>query len=388
MKEIFTPFNPWWHTSYNTKSITRTKYIQKLKTLLSTKDIIILTGLRRVGKTTILHQLIEHLLQSVSKNHIFYISLDLLSIKNITIYEIIQEYRSIQKIKMQEFIYVFLDEITAKEHFQQELKNLYDLGNCKIFVSSSSATKLKDTHAYLTGRARYIEIEPLDFAEFLEFRNYKISPDNSQLYKPYFEEYMEFGGIPEYVLQKDPTYISDLTRTIILKDIVAKYGIRNTEALFDLFKLLIERVGKPLSYTRISNILNISVDSVQTYISYFLETYLFYQIDIVGKLNERIKGPKKLYAGDVGLKNVTHGFKDKGAIYENLVFLKIKSETKEFIHFLYKDGIEIDFCYGDTLIEAKFGQEMTDKQQKLFDSFKAKNKIIASGVEFFLEKEE
>ncbi|MFT4312263.1 MAG: ATP-binding protein [Candidatus Woesearchaeota archaeon] len=385
MKEIFTPFNPWWQTTYKTNTILRKKYIEKLKTLLNTKDIIILTGLRRVGKTTLLYQIIEHLLQKVSKKHIFYISLDLLSIKNMTIYQIIQEYRSIQKITMQEMIYVFLDEITVKEHFQQELKNLYDLGNIKIFVSSSSATKLKDTHAYLTGRARYIEIEPLDFCEFLQFRNYTISPSNPQLYKSYFEEYMEFGGIPEYVLQREPTYISDLTRTIIYKDIIAKYAIRNTEAVFDLFTLLIERVGKPISYTRLANILNISVDSVQTYISYFLETYLFYQITMTGKLNERIKGPKKLYAGDVGLKNVTHGFKDKGSIYENLVFLKIKSETNEFIHFLYKDGIEIDFYFGDTLIEAKFGQEMTEKQKKLFDSSKAKNKIIAEGVEFFLE---
>ncbi|MFT4283016.1 MAG: hypothetical protein ACMXX6_01180 [Candidatus Woesearchaeota archaeon] len=84
---------------------------------------------------------------------------------------------------------------------------------------------------------------------------------------------------------------------------------------------------------------------------------------------------------DVGLKNVITGFKDKGAIFENLVFNKIKKEKPRF---LYLDGIEIDFVFKDTLIEAKYGQELTKKQKQLFDSLKYKNKIIAKDIDFFL----
>jgi uncharacterized protein len=389
MESIFYNFNPWWEEEYSLNYITRNKYFGLLIDLIPKKEVVFLTGLRRVGKTTLMYQLIEYLLKSVKKEQIFYISLDLLSLKDKSIYEIIQEYRKICGLSKDVFSYVFLDEITAKKDFHQELKNLYDLGNIKIFVSSSSATKLKDTSAYLTGRARYVEIEPLDFNEFLMFKNYHPKKKDLQLFEKYFEEYMEFGGMPEYVLTKDPSYITEVVNNIILKDIVAKYGIKNKDKIFDLFRLLIERVGKPLTYSKISNVLDISKDSVQTYIGYFLETYLFARVEMKGKLNERIKGSKKFYCGDVGVKNVSNGFKDKGAIYENLVYNKIKSDYKNplfgGINFLYKDGVEIDFVTKDLLIEAKFGQEMNEKQKKLFDNYKIKNKIVAQGVDFFLK---
>lgn len=389
MESVFYNFNPWWEEKYSVDALPRERYFNQLIKLIKNKEIIFLTGLRRVGKTTLMYQLIEYLLEHCNSKNIFYISLDLLSLKDKSIYEIINEYKKIQGLSNDEFVYIFLDEITSKKDFHQELKNLYDLGNTKIFVSSSSATKLKDTSAYLTGRSRNIEIRPLDFNEFLIFRGYSPKKQDFYLFEKYFEEYMEYGGMPEYVLTKDPAYITEVVDNIILKDIVAKYGIKNKERVFDLFRLLVERVGKPLSYTRIGHILDISKDSVQTYINYFLETYLFSRIEMKGKLNERIKGPKKFYCGDVGIKNVSHGFKDKGAIYENLVFNKIKesysSSFKEGIHFLYQNGIEIDFIVEDTLIECKYGQEMSDKQKRLFDSYKIKNKIIAEGVKFFLK---
>jgi len=383
MKDIFYDFNPWWEKEYALDYIEREKYLSPLIELIPKKEVIFLTGLRRVGKTTLMHQLIQHVLKTQDPKYIFYISLDLLALRDTSIYEIIQEYRKIQSLSKDTFSYIFLDEITAKKDFQQELKNLYDLGNIKIFVSSSSATKLKDTSAYLTGRARYVEIEPLSFDEFLIFKGYFPKKKDSQLFEKYFEEYMEYGGMPEYVLTKNPSYITEVVNNIILKDIVAKYGLKN------IFRLLIERVGKPLTYSKIAKILDMSKDSVQTYINYFLETYLFSRVEVQGKLNERIKGPKKFYCGDVGIKNVSNGFKDKGAIYENLVYNKIKTNYKNpltgGVHFLYKDGVEIDFVTKDFLLEAKFGQEMNEKQKKLFDNYKIKQKIIAQGVDFFLD---
>jgi hypothetical protein len=138
----------------------------------------------------------------------------------------------------------------------------------------------------------------------------------------------------------------------------------------------------PVSYNKLAKILNISKNSVINYIYYFKETYLFYIIEKDAKsLNERIVDNKKLYCADVGIKNVVTGFRDKGSIYENLVFLKIKKENPRYIK---KDGIEIDFKYKDTIVEAKYNQEIKDKQKKLFDSINIKNKIIANGVDFFV----
>lgn len=386
MEDVLYKSNPWWEQSFSCSSYERPTVYDQIVATIPSKEIVFLTGLRRVGKTTLLLQIVEHLLKKIDSKHIFYISLDLITLKDYSIQEIIDQYRKIMHFSHDEFVYIFLDEVTAKPNFNQELKNLYDFGTVKLFVSSSSASQLHEKKAYLTGRARYIAVAPLTFSEFLTFRNYVVQKKDTHLLEKYFEEYMEYGGMPEYVLSKDPHYISETVENILYKDIIAKHGIKNSEKVFDLFRLLIERVGKPVSYTRLANILDISRDSVQQYISYFLETFLFYKIEMKGSLNERIKGPKKFYCADVGIKNVVHGFKNLGAIYENLVFLHLHSKKnvfKDSIHFIYQDGIEIDFFYEDTLIEAKYGQNLSEKQQKLFDNYKAKKKVIAKGLDFF-----
>jgi predicted AAA+ superfamily ATPase len=192
---------------------------------------------------------------------------------------------------------------------------------------------------------------------------------------------MEIGGMPEYVLTEDQVYLSELLELIISKDIISKYNIKHKKLIYDLFLLLCERIGKQISYNKISKILGVDNQTISRYVGYFNDTYLFEIIEMEGKLNERILGKKKLYCIDVGLKNVITGFKDKGAIFENLVFNQIKKENPRF---LYVDGIELDFVFKDTIIEAKYGQSLTEKQKELFDKLKYKNKIIAKDMDFFL----
>ena len=384
MEELFYEFNPWWEEKYKLIGIKRNKYLSYLERNLNNKDVILLTGLRRVGKSTLLKQLIFSLINdhNISPKKICYLSLDSFSFKEKSISDLVRIFRKINDLKINEKIYLFFDEVTYKDSFKEELKNLYDLENSKIFATSSSASKLIDKKALLTGRSRTLEVEPLDFQEFLEFKNYNPKKSEKYLLEKHFEEYMEYGGMPEYVLTKDPEYITNLTKNIIYKDIIAKYNLRDNDAIENLFRLLCERVGKPVSYNKLRNILGISKNSVKNYIDYFKETYLFYTIEKDAKsLNERIVDNKKIYCADVGIKNVVTGFRDLGSIYENLVFLKIKANNPRFIR---ENGIEIDFKYKDTLIEAKYNQEIKDKQKELFDSIKLKNKILANGVDFFI----
>lgn len=386
MEEIFYEFNPWWEEKYKLIGIKRDKYLSFLEQNLNNKDVILLTGLRRVGKSTLLKQLIFSLINdhNIDPKKICYLSLDSFSFKDKSISDLVREFRKIHNLKINEKIYLFFDEVAYKDSFKEELKNLYDLGNSKIFATSSSASKLIDKKALLTGRSRTLEVEPLDFQEFLLFKNYNPKKSEKYLLEKYFEEYMEYGGMPEYVLTRDPEYIINLTTDIIYKDIIAKYNLRDNDAIENLFKLLCERVGKPVSYNKLGNVLGISKNSVKSYIDYFKEAYLFYIIEKDSKsLNERITDNKKIYCADVGIKNVVTGFRDLGSIYENLVFLKIKGNNPRFVR---EDGIEIDFKYKDTLIEAKYNQEIKDKQKELFDSIKIKNKILASGVDFFISK--
>lgn len=385
MEELFYKANPWWETTYSFDGIGREKYLSQLENYFNNRDIVFLTGLRRVGKTSILKNFIALLIQNknIESKHIFYISLDLLALNDMSITDIIKEYKKLHKIPSAQKVILFLDEVTAKENYQQELKNIYDLEeNIKIYASSSSASLLKDKNAYLTGRQRIIEVLPLDFSEYLLFKNVVIKKSDSYLYESYFEEYMCDGGMPEFVLTGDINYIQNLIDNIIYKDIIAYHNIKNESVIKDFFKLLMERSGKQLSLNKMAKILSIGVDSARRYLSYFEDTYLIYTVEKYGKLNERLNNPKKIYAGDVGLKNVVTGFRDKGAIFENLVFLKIKHLHPSYV---YEDGIELDFMTENKiLIEVKYNSVLNKNQEKLFNKTNAEKKLIIDSIDSFL----
>lgn len=375
MEEILYKLNPWWEGDFQTNAIHRHKYMRQLSRLVELRDIILITGLRRVGKTTIMKQVIEQLLQQASARTVFYVSLDAYGLEKYSMHEIVTEFRKIHRFGLDQKIYVFFDEIGAKDDFQRELKDFYDHENLKIFASASSTSILRDRKAYLTGRSRTIEILPLDFDEFLDFKNIKIKTADSFLLDNYFLEYMQLGGLPEYVITEDITYLSELIDSILYKDIIAFHNIKDNALVRDFFRLLMERAGKIMTLNKIAKILSISLDTVRRFMEYFRETYLIYTVERCGKLNQRLRTGQKLYAGDVGLKNLITGFRDKGAVFENLVYLKIKQHDPCFI---YDNGIELDFYFKDHLIEAKFGQELQDRQLQLFENFSAKEKRIIS----------
>ncbi|MBD3229419.1 MAG: AAA family ATPase [Candidatus Lokiarchaeota archaeon] len=380
ISELLYRYNPWWEMDYELQGIYERNILDLILGKLDSKDIVILTGLRRVGKTTVFKLLIEKLLREkdVNQNKIFYISLDDYLLSKRSIIEIIDEYRKIHKISFNEKIFVFLDEITYKKDYEIQLKNLYDSGIVKIFASSSSASVLRSGKTYLTGRYSLIELLPLDFDEYLSFKNIKIPKSDSSLITEYFEDYMKTGGIPEYVLNEDIEYLKELVDDIINKDIAVYYNVKNISVLKDLFLLLMERAGKQASLNKISKILGITPDSVRRYFDMFYQSYLIYSVPRCGKTNEKILSPKKVYAADLGIKNLFTGFRDIGSIFENYVFMKIKSFTPCYI---YKEGFEIDFLTSDhSLIEVKYNSEMGDKQKEIFESIKCGKKVEIKNI--------
>ena len=374
--------NPWWEKKFEEKSIKREIYIKEIFRNIKSKEILFLTGLRRIGKTTILKQIIKELLINVNPSEILFISMDSFPLLEFSIHQLIEEYRKLHKKSVSDFFYLFLDEVTSKDNFDKELKSLYDNENIKIICSSSIATLMRDKKALLTGRTRTIEIMPLTFQEFLRFKGAKIDKSDKSKLESYFKDYLKFGGIPQYVLTEDRTYLNELIESIIYKDIIAHYKITGERAVKELFVLLCRGVGKPMSYNKLAKILKISVDSVKRYVGYFEQAYLFYVVDRYSKsANEKITSPKKIYIGDVGIKNLITEFKDLGASYENLVFLKIKDKKPEYY---LENSIEIDFITKKSIIEAKYNQEIGEKQSKIFNSIKSKKKIIAGGIDFFM----
>ena len=382
MNDLFYQYNPWWENNSSVEELKpREKYLADLRKYLDYNHIIILTGLRRVGKTSLMKLIIAELLsRDVSAEHIFYISLDDYLIQKNSIIEIVNEFRKIHKIKIEEKIYLFFDEVTYKEDFHVQLKNIYDSQNAKIFVASSSASKLRDKKASLTGRAITVEIKPLDLNEYLFFNGIEVKKRDSQLLKSYFLDYIKTGGLPENVLNPSREYLMSLVDDIIQKDITAFHGLKNHQLLRDYYTLLMERSGKQFSINKIGKILNISPDTSKRYLNYFESTYLIHLLSRWGKTNQKLLSAKKIYASDLGIKYLFVGNRDIGSYFENYIYTEL--HDKKVLYYLYENSIEIDFFTEDKiLIESKYYSDLSEKQRELFLTYPAHKRVIIDSVE-------
>jgi predicted AAA+ superfamily ATPase len=382
MNELLYQYNPWWEESFKNENVKpREKYLVELRKYLDFKQIIILTGLRRVGKTTLMKLIIEELIaKGIDSTHILYVSLDDYLLHKSNILEIVNEFRQVHKIKIEEKIYLFLDEVTYKEDFHVQLKNIYDSQNTKLFVASSSASMLRDKKASLTGRAITLEIKPLDLEEYLFFNGITIKKRDKQLYKTHFLEYCKVGGLPENVLNPNREYLMNLVDDIIQKDITAFHAIKNHQIVRDYFTLLMERSGKQLSINKIGKILSISPDTSKRYLSFFESTYLIHLLPRWGKTNQKLLSAKKIYASDLGIKHMFMGERDLGSYFENYIYLLLRN--KKTLYYLYENMTEIDFITDDKiLIESKFYSKLNKKQEKLFNEYPANKKIVIDSVE-------
>ncbi|MCD4665184.1 MAG: ATP-binding protein [Bacteroidales bacterium] len=382
MEETLYRYNPWWENITDTKLVERPNELNRIIGTINNKQIVLLTGLRRIGKTSLfklsIHHLITHL--KVNPKRILYISLDDYNLARFSILEIVEEFRKIHNISFSEKLFLFLDEVVYKTDYEIQIKNLYDSQNVKVFASSSSSSLLKESKSLITGRNVVIEVLPLNFDEYLMFKNIVISKADLHLLDNHFENYLKTGGIPEYVITEDPAYIHELVDDIILKDIAALNNIRQPKVLQDFFMLLMERAGKQISLNKIASILGISVDTTSRYFEMFVKSYLIYPVSRYGKTNERLLAPKKVYAPDTGIRNYYTGFRDKGSIFENYVYLRLKKFKPEYI---YKDQTEIDFrLKNGFVIEAKYHNEpLSKKQQKLLDDYKVSNQSVVRNFE-------
>lgn len=377
METILYRYNAWWEQLPNFSLSHRLAYEKLMSEALNNDQIILLTGLRRIGKTSLMRLTIEKLIhqQHVDPTRILYVSLDDYNLKNYSILEIVDAFRKIHRIKFTEKIYLFLDEVTYQPDFAVQMKNLSDSHHVKLFAASSSSSLLIDSKHYMTGRNRLIEVLPLDFNEYLQFKNITISKADHPLLEAEFETFLRTGGIPQYVKTDDPSYIHELVDDIIMKDIAAQQGIRQTKLLKDLFLLLMERSGKQVSLNKLAGLLGTSVDSVSRYVDLFKKAYLIYTADRHGKTNERLLSPKKVYAPDTGMRVHYTGFRDKGSLFKNYVFLKVKAFQPAY---LYQHQTELDFVLNNGhVIEAKYHNEaLSEKQQQLLETFEPSKRHI------------
>ena len=366
LKEVLENYNPHWFSEVKPKGIPRQRYLKVLEKELKEKRITFLVGLRRIGKTTLLKHFISFLQHSIEPTRILYLSLDHPLLQKHNLGDVIREFRKMNEISRKEKVYVFLDEIMYVENAFQWLKVLHDSENIKIYATSSSSLNLKDKKAFLTGRHITIRVKPLSFSEYLIFRGKKTKEPH--LLERYFEEYLRDGGIPEYVLSRDASYLVGLAEDIIARDIGSQANISNLLKLTELFLLLVSHTGKMITYSKLSKLLGIKQETVEQYISYLTSSELVHLVYRWAKsFNERVYSPKKVYLGDVGFRYALTGKYSSGSNLENLVFLDIM-EKEPFYYF--EKGVEIDFITkSKEVFECKL-REINENQKRVLEKFK------------------
>ncbi len=345
----------------------RRKIYTELFSHAQTSLVTVLTGMRRTGKTTLIQQL---LLDIPNKNSL-YLDLqrpdnrELFNQKN---YEAIREAFIARGISAEEPMVIALDEIQLAPESPSAIKYLSDHHKIKFIVTGSSSYYLKNLFSEsLSGRKKLFELYPLDFGEFLTFKNISFSQTNwskgtfnvSEFNRlsSYYEEYVRFGGFPQVVLAESENdkrdLLSDIMSSYVNIDIRSLADFSDERNLYSLAKLLAERIGSRVEYSKLSRLTGISRPTVTNYISFFEKTYLINTIPVYTKSVDReIVKSRKLYFCDTGLANILAEL-SSGAQFENTLFNQL-ARIGRVQYFALKTGHEIDFILNEDLaIEVK-----------------------------------
>ena len=304
--------------------IIRNKYLNKIQPYIGKQLIKVLTGARRVGKTTILKQLSELIQNNDNHANIIFINKEEYEFKPIRNDEDLYSY-VISNIDKKNKNYIFIDEIQEIINFEIALRQLF-VKKYDIYCTGSNASMLSgDLATHLSGRYIEFEISSLSYPEFLQFHN--LNNNNETLLK-----YIRYGGLP-YLINLELSdnvvygYLKSIFNTIILKDVVARYNIRDIEFLERLIEYLSDNLGNYVSSKKVTDFLksqgiSLSVNTVLNYLQYLNNAFFVKKIkrfDIIGK--KRFEINDKYYFSDLGLKHsvVPYQTNDIGKVFENLI---------------------------------------------------------------------
>ncbi len=332
--------------------IKRETYLNRIKDYINKPVIKVITGMRRVGKSYFVKQIINYLTdEGIKQEQIIYINMELIKFDFIRDYKDIHAYISEFFKNCTKSKYIFIDEVQEIEQWEKAISSFLAEEEYDIYITGSNSNLLSSELSTLIS-GRYIEfnIYSLSFSEFLDFREEK-----KQDIKTEFNQYLKFGGFPvihnfDFSEELIYQYISSLYNTILLKDVILRYNLRNIRLFTDIVKFTFSNLGQIFSSNSISKYLknqkkNVGVETIQNYLHYLESSFLIYKVpryDIKGK--RFLDLFEKYYLGDISLKNAIIGYKDDdiSGMLENIVFLKLKQDNYEV--FIGKfDDYEIDF---------------------------------------------
>ncbi|HOT03997.1 MAG TPA: ATP-binding protein [Methanolinea sp.] len=355
--DLLATLNPWWTGKEFETGKPRHSYFSKIQRYLETDEILVLSGVRRSGKTTLLFQTIKYLIERkhIPPRNILFVNCDepeISSLENPLI-KVVDTYR--KEIPSKGTLYLVFDEIQGIPGWERTIKSLYDRKNYRILISGSSSYLLDSQLAtLLSGRFFSIPVFPLDFREYLSFRGIELIEDPVGLTARKYEilthlkRYLREGGFPIVVLQEDERtkddYLKAYYDSIVYRDIIRVNEIRNQKALSGLLHYLFTNITAPYSYRRLKDLLGIDINAVQDYIHFAEMAKVLFEVPHFAYSLKAQKRPnRKIYCIDNGLRNaVSFRFsEDEGKLAENQVFVELLRSGAT--PFYWKKKKEVDF---------------------------------------------
>lgn len=333
--------------------IKREIYLNKIKNYIDLNLVKVITGIRRSGKTYFMQQIIDYLVQEkkIKIENIIYIDKESLEFDDLNDYKDLDDYIKLKIKWIQGKKYLFIDEIQDILSWEKVVRNYLKDNNFDIYITWSNSNLLSgELSTYLTWRYIEFHIYPLSFSEFLDFR-WGNKLDN----KSEFDNYIKFWWLPAiHKMNFDEeiiySYISWVFHSILFKDIVSRYSIRNSGLLLDIFKFLSDNIWNIVSSKKISDYLknekiNISVDTLREYLWYFQNTFLLDKVQRYDlKWKKLLDLHEKYYIWDLGFRNYLLWYKiwDISQLLENIVYLELKTRWYEITIWKISD-LEVDF---------------------------------------------
>lgn len=370
-----------------------------------TGKIVSLIGARRIGKTSYFFQMVGKLEAGVGRERILYVNFEderilPLDVKDLNL--IFDAYYELYPENVDRELYLFFDEVQNVPGWEVFVRRLYDRGDLKIFLTGSSSKMLsKELATSLRGRTLAFYLYPLDFREYLAFRevepvkDFEYSKQRFEL-KKLFEEYLYEGGFPEVVLEAPELrkkILQDYFEMMIYRDLAERFSIRNTTLLKALTKYLVTNIGNPFSvtsyYKAIKQQQEVSKGTLLEYLSHLEDIFLIYFLPLFSySLKAQAINPKKVYCIDNGLRNaVSFTFsKDEGRLAENLVFLELMRREKEIYY--WKNGGEVDFVVKEdnslTAINVTYSTSIAEREVSALKKFSEEKEFVPCIKELIL----
>lgn len=350
------------------------KISKSLREHLSLRQITVITGMRRTGKTT----LVKQILSEVNSENKLYIDFERFDERELFMeknYENIIYALSQRGLDFSQKVWLALDEIQNVPNLDSVIKYLYDKYNIKFILTGSCSFYLKNrVTESLAGRKKIFELFTLDFGEFLTFKevpfqsgDWKKLNFNASEYerlKMYYDEFVEYGGFPEVVLTKNVFEKRDLVQDILSSyinvDVRTLSDFRDIHNLERLIKLLGTRAGSRIDYSKLAILSGISRPTLYNYLNFLEKTYIIWQMPVLTHNPDReIVKANKLFFHDNGILNALSPVSE-GVKFENTVFNQLK-HWGELRYYSLKNGREIDFILnGEIAFEAKVSPTVID----------------------------